>query len=453
MLRDIIDIQYVGAMTPPGGGNNRVDPRLMSLYDVFNITFPSKESIQKIYSSMLRKHLFEFPEECIGVIDQITQATLSLYYQCSEKLPRTPVKFHYIFNLRDLSRVYEGLMLSTTDQIPNKAALIRLWRNEALRVFSDRLINDTDRVLVGDQLLGSLIKQYFNDVSEEVLRSPILFADYILSDPLDDEKEDPRLYQDVGGWEQVTVKMEKMLEDYGYENKPMPLVLFNDALDHLTKIHRIIRFPRGCALLVGFGGSGKQSLTKLATFVAGYKTWTINLIRNYKEADFKTDLTDLYDQVVTKKRTFMFTDTHVVEQGFLELINNILTIGMVPGLFADELKSGLCAPLETEIRQKKLPESKEFAWQYFINRCRENMHVVLCMSPAGDTLRIRCRNFPGLISNTTLDWFFPWPEEALQDVANYFIKDVELDEENRIPVVAHIVMIHTSVQKYSVEFD
>lgn len=244
-----------------------------------------------------------------------------------------------------------------------------------------------------------------------------------------------------------------MLEDYGYENKPMPLVLFNDALDHLTKIHRIIRFPRGCALLVGFGGSGKQSLTKLATFVAGYKTWTINLIRNYKEADFKTDLVDLYDQVVTKKRTFMFTDAHVVEQGFLELINNILTIGMVPGLFADELKSGLCGPLEAEIRQKKLPESKEFAWQYFINRCRENMHVVLCMSPAGDTLRIRCRNFPGLVSNTTLDWFFPWPEEALQDVANYFIKDVELDEENRGPVVSHIVMIHTSVQKYSTEFD
>jgi len=125
----------------------------MSLYDVFNITFPSKDSIQKIYSSMLKKHLLEFPEECISCIDQITQATLSLYYQCSEKLPRTPVKFHYIFNLRDLSRVYEGLMLSTTDQINTKAGLIRLWRNESLRVFSDRLINETDRTLVGDNLI------------------------------------------------------------------------------------------------------------------------------------------------------------------------------------------------------------------------------------------------------------------------------------------------------------
>jgi dynein heavy chain len=84
--------------------------------------------------------------------------------------------------------------------------------------------------------------------------------------------------------------MERLLEDYGFDNKPMSLVLFNDALDHVTKIHRILRFPRGCGLLVGFGGSGKQSLTRLGTFVAGYSTWTINLVRNYKEADFRTDL-------------------------------------------------------------------------------------------------------------------------------------------------------------------
>lgn len=127
----------------------------------------------------------------------------------------------------------------------------------------------------------------------------------------------------------------------------------------------------------------------------------------------------------------MFTDGHVAQEGFLELINNILTIGIVPGLFADEEKDGLMSPLDNEIRQKRLPETKEFKWQYYVNRCRENMHIMLCMSPAGDTLRIRCRNFPGLVSNTSIDWFFPWPEEALQDVANFFLKAVELDENLR----------------------
>ena len=51
----------------------------------------------------------------------------------------------------------------------------------------------------------------------------------------------------------------------------------------------------------------------------------------------------------------MFTDADVADEGFLELINNILTIGMVPSLFPEEEKDGLCSPLDAEIRRKKLP--------------------------------------------------------------------------------------------------
>lgn len=119
-LRDIQNVQYIGCITPPAGGNNVVDPRLMSLFSVFNITFPSKEATQKIYIAILSKHVQEFNEDITGIVESVTQATLSLYYQCCEKLPRTPVKFHYIFNLRDLSKVYEGLFMSTTDKIQSK---------------------------------------------------------------------------------------------------------------------------------------------------------------------------------------------------------------------------------------------------------------------------------------------------------------------------------------------
>jgi dynein heavy chain len=104
---------------------------------------------------------------------------------------------------------------------------------------------------------------------------------------------------------------------------------------------------------------------------------------------------------------------------------------MVPGLFPEEEKDGLASPLDKEIRAKKLPETKEFRWQYFVNRCRENLHILMCMSPAGDTLRTRCMNFPGLISNTSVDWFFPWPEDALTAVANNFMGNVALEDEER----------------------
>ena len=79
--------------------------------------------------------------------------------------------------------------------------------------------------------------------------------------------------------------------------------------------------------------------------------------------------------------------------------------------------------------------------------------MVLAMSPAGDTLRLRCRNFPGLISSTQIDWFFPWPEDALVSVADYYLKEEELPEENREEIVKHTVEVHTSVQMYSNLFE
>jgi len=64
------------------------------------------------------------------------------------ELPATPSKFHYIFNLRDLSRIYHGLTMTTPDRFDKVYQFLRVWRNECIRVFFDRLINETDRDIV-----------------------------------------------------------------------------------------------------------------------------------------------------------------------------------------------------------------------------------------------------------------------------------------------------------------
>jgi len=97
----------------------------------------------------------------------------------------------------------------------------------------------------------------------------------------------------------------------------MNLVLFDDALDHLTRVHRVLRMPQGHALLVGVGGSGKQSICRLASFAAECEVFEITLSRGYSESSFRDDLKLLYNKLgmENKKVAFLFTDQHVAEEG------------------------------------------------------------------------------------------------------------------------------------------
>ncbi|XP_058707745.1 dynein axonemal heavy chain 10 [Poecile atricapillus] len=449
-IKFLRDLGFVAAMGKAGGGRNEVDPRFMSLFSVFNIPFPSEQSLNLIYFSILKGHTSTFNESISAISDKITLCTLELYKMIVTDLPPTPSKFHYIFNLRDLSRVYNGLVLTDPERFHTVTQMVRVWRNECLRVFHDRLINETDKKLVQGHI-KTLVEEHFSDDLEHVMRDPVLFGDFRTAL----NEAEPRIYEDIQDYDLAKALFKEILDDYNEYHIKMNLVLFDDALEHLIRVHRIIRMDRGHALLIGVGGSGKQSLTRLAAHTAGCEVFEIILSRGYGENNFRDDLKNLYQRLGIDDKTvvFLFTDGHVAEESFLELINNMLTSGMVPALFADDEKDSILTQIGEEAAKAGAGPAKESIWQYFVSKCASNLHIVLGMSPVGEDLRTWCRNFPGLVNNTGIDWFLPWPAQALCAVAQSFLgKNPRIPPESFQSVIDHMVMVHESVEDFSRKF-
>ena len=106
-------------------------------------------------------------------------------------------------------------------------------------------------------------------------------------------------YEIIESFDDLKGKLEDVLAAYN-ENSggvAMNLVLFRDAMEHVAKIHRVLQQPRGNMLLVGVGGSGRQSLTRLAAGMAGMKVFSIEITKQYGSAEFHEDLKTLYQCV------------------------------------------------------------------------------------------------------------------------------------------------------------
>ncbi len=120
--------------------------------------------------------------------------------------------------------------------------------------------------------------------------------------------------------------------------------------------------------------------------------------------------------------------------------------GEVPGLFAKDEMMAMTSDLRTSFLQNRrgLEETQDNLKQYFIDSVRDNLHVVLCMSTLNPMFAIRARKFPGLISGPTIDWFLPWPADALLSVSTRLIGDFKMgcSAEVKSSLMNHMGFVH-----------
>ena len=294
-----------------------------------------------------------------------------------------------------------------------------------LRVFSDRLATEEDKDKLVDMIntrLNALFESNWKKLFKES-KVPPMFADFLENEevivapnatapppaaaaaataalnPSSEEKEERAPYQEVTHkLAKVKALLEEKLNSFNLDpdHVSQDLVLFDEAVEHVARIYRIITQPRGSAMLIGVGGSGRQSLARLAAHVAGMGLAQIQPTQRYRPSDFREDLKDLYKRTGLRVQptVFLVSDTQFVHESMLEDINSILNSGDVAKLFPPEELMPILEELRAEATKQNKSTASDALYAFFIERVRDNLHVVLCMSPVGSAFRNRIRMFP-----------------------------------------------------------
>ncbi|ODM98966.1 Dynein heavy chain 6, axonemal [Orchesella cincta] len=443
--RELQNVILSAACAPPGGGRSAVTPRLLRHFSMMAIPSPSNAVLTNIYRSILRGFFAEFANEIREMADQIVSASISTYQFMVKSFLPTPSKSHYLFNMRDLSKCIQGILQANKDILLTKVNMNRLYYHECQRVFHDRLTTEVDRYLFNNSL-AELCTQILKEKTDSEEMKGLIYGDFM---KIGSPKED-RIYDEIINKE----KLNKVLGDYLDEfnigtPKEMNLVFFSEYAEQVARVTRILRLDRGNALLLGVGGTGKQSMTRLAAYMSGYKCFQIELVRGYDYTAFHDDLKKLYETAGMRNEpmVFLFTDTQIAYEEFLEDINNILNSGEVPNLLEPEDQERMLAPIRANAKELGVNEQdRDQIYDYFIRRIRTNLHIVLCMSPVGDSFRVRCRMFPSLVNCCTINVFSEWSMEALLSVATTLISKIDLGKSVSPDAMSEIsVLVHTSV--------
>ncbi|XP_063227776.1 dynein axonemal heavy chain 12 isoform X3 [Bacillus rossius redtenbacheri] len=464
----LFNTMLIAAMGLPGGSRQEIYERFLCHFNLYSINPFTHESMSRIFTNVLfiglKRH--GLTSDVMPSVVSTVQATLDMYHSAIENLRPTPAKSHYIFNLRDFARIIQGCMLLKKDSLRDDKVFIKLWVHEVLRVFYDRLIDSEDCVWLYNKLRVCVEKHFkksFDDsldtlpqvdgkVVEESLEG-LFFGTYMDVDALDEEKK----YEEILNIEQFLTLASDVLEEYNATTKvKMDIVLFRYALEHLSRICRILAMPCGSGLLVGVGGSGRQSLTRLATAITGFRFFQPDITKSYGANDWRDDLKKVLKQSGGENRntTFLLTENQLREELFLQNVDSLLNSGEVPNLFAIDEQQEIfdMVRLAAQGGNRNLDISALEVYTFFVNRCRQKLHIILCFSPIGASFRQRLRLYPSLVNCCTIDWYQGWPEEALEQVAQKYIGDVDIPENVKGSAVVACKYFHVTSRDMSDKF-
>lgn len=130
--KDVEDTTLVAAAAPPGGGRSPLTLRFTRHFNMFCVPAADRTTLSKIFGSILQGFLKVGFQDPVQKLDQcLVDSTIEIYQRIAEELRPTPAKFHYLFNLRDVSKVFQGILMTKPISVQNPETMAKLWINES----------------------------------------------------------------------------------------------------------------------------------------------------------------------------------------------------------------------------------------------------------------------------------------------------------------------------------
>ena len=171
------DIILVSAMGPPGGGRSSLSQRMQRHYNFLTYANLGRDSVQMIFNKILKAFVGHFSDPVGGAVNDLVISTINIFDNVAARLRPTPSKSHYTFNLRDISKVMQGVCSADAKETQALESFLRIWVHEIQRVFGDRMINDTDKAVLNDLTMTEVVK--FKIKEEQILNvERLLYGDY-----------------------------------------------------------------------------------------------------------------------------------------------------------------------------------------------------------------------------------------------------------------------------------
>ncbi|KAH1583909.1 hypothetical protein KXX00_007585 [Aspergillus fumigatus] len=453
-------IQFVGACNPPtDAGRTPLAERFLRHSPLIMVDYPGEISLMQIYGTFNSAVLKIIPL-LRGYSEALTKAMVQFYLESQRRF--TPqIQPHYVYSPRELTRwvrgVYEAIKPLETLSVEG---LVRIWAHEALRLFQDRLVAEEERSWTADAVRRIALDNFPTIDEEQALKGPILFSNWLSKNYVPVERERLRDF------------VKARLKTFCEEEVDVPLVLFNDVLEHALRIDRVFRQPQGHLILIGVSGSGKTTLSRFVAWMNGLKVFQIKVHGKYSSEDFDDDLRTVLRRAGCKGEQicFIMDESNVLDSGFLERMNTLLANAEVPGLFeGDEFSSLMTACKEGAQRQGLLLDSQEELYKWFTQQIVKNLHVVFTMNPPEEGLSSKAATSPALFNRCVLNWMGDWSDQALFQVGSELTQSLDLDKPNfvapdsipvayrdlslpashRDAVVNSMVYIHYSLQRFN----